>query len=577
MSLRYLALLALIPLQSSPLPRTGSPISPERPRLLLFLTVDQLRGDALARMRPRFGEGGFRLLLERGLWYADAHYDHATTVTGSGHATLVTGTGPSGHGVVGNEWFDVALGREVNCVEDRACRPLGEEGSQAQVGVSPRNLACSTIGDELVLASSGRSRVFSVSIKDRGAILPGGRMGKAFWYSSRTGSFLSSTYYYDALPDWAQAWNAAAHAERYAGASWELSRPREEYLQADQDDRREERPPTGMGRSFPHRLPDKPASLLRFTPFGDELTVDFALELLERERLGRGAGTDLLAISLSCTDYIGHCFGPDSLEAEDNLLRLDATLARLFAAVEQAVGLERTLVVLSSDHGVDSIPEIRHARTCSARAAEAGWLPRRGGGPWLRHEETELLCCDAGRLDSRRLLSQAEEAVRLALGAPEGERWVRAHPLPGIYLDHQAIGAAGFDPAQVARLLAVELRGTPGVAQVHTRAELLSGELPEDGASARLRRSFHPERSGDLLLTSASGWIFGAVAATHGSPWAHDTHVPILFAGAGVPAGGSVWRRVGPEDIAPTLAGLLGVEPPSASQGRVLEEVLAGR
>ena len=327
-------------------------------KLVVQITVDQLRGDLPMRYRDRLGEGGFRYLLEQGVHYSNAHYRHANTETAVGHATLVTGADPSAHGIVGNDWIDPVSGAFVYNTEDDRHHLVGKE-RKAHQGVSPRNLLASTIGDELVLSNGGRSRVFSVSGKDRGAILPGGHAGKAFWYSKSSGQFVTSSYYYDAYPGWVEAWNGAAPAEAYRGRSWELLREKSTYQAADRDDRAYEAAALGMGRVFPHAYGDDKYLTLRLgiTPPVDELTLDFVKTLIREEGLGQRGATDFLAVSFSATDYVGHLFGPSSLESEDMILRVDRTLAELFQAIDQAVGLENSLIVLSADHGGPDAPE----------------------------------------------------------------------------------------------------------------------------------------------------------------------------------------------------------------------------
>ncbi len=525
---------------------------PERPRLVLLLTIDQLRGDMPLLYADRFGPGGFRLLMERGTHYVNAHYEHACTETAVGHATLVTGGHPSEHGVVANFWHDPAKGRLVNCVEDDRHRILGAAAPRPGEGTSPRNLLSTTIGDELVLATGGRARVFGVSGKDRGAILPAGHAGKAFWFSRTRGEFLTSSYYYPELPGWAARWNASRPLDRYRGKAWDLLHDRSTYVHGAADDRPWEISLDPLGRTFPHPYGDGSSRVFAFavasTPAGDDLTADFAGALLAAEGLGRGPATDLLAISFSSTDYVGHLFGPSSLEAEDNLLRLDRTLAGLFRLIDAKVGLDRTLIVLSSDHGTPEAPEA---------AAAMGR--------------------DAGRVDPREMEEgRVEKAVQARLGTTEDLIADYRHPY--VYLNAAALGRANLGVEAVERVVAEELLKLPGIAAAVTRTDLASGRVPDLEMYGRVLRNFHPKRSGNVFVVQEPGWLIlspdeGRVATLHGSPWAYDTHVPILFAGPGMPAG-RVSRRVGIHDIAPTLAAYLGIGLPSVSSGTPLAEVL---
>lgn len=535
-----------------------------RPQLVLFITVDALRGDMPARYADRFGPGGLRYLLERGVHYTNAHYSHATTFTASGHATLFTGGNPPEHGLPANDWVGPD-GQRVYCVEDDRHTVLGERTRPHQ-GTSPRNLTSGTIGDELV-ASGGGSRVFSVSIKDRGAIIPGGFLGKAFWYSGATGRFVTSTYYYTSEPQWVRDWNDAGPAGAWRGGQWRLLRDPASYTHAADDDRPFETSWGSLGRVFPHPLADDDRyySTLRFTPMGDELTVSFVEELVRRERVGGGAATDLLAVSLSSTDYVTHVFGLYSLEAEDNLLRLDRAIARLLEIVDEAVGLDRTLIVLSSDHGADAAPE----HWCRLRAGGAA-LPVPGG--LLLDPDG---CGLAGRHDPGRLIAAANTALRRRFNVEADlvlDFWN-----PSLFLDSPRIEALELDEAEVERALARFVAGTPGIAQAFTRSDLLAGRVPDTPLAARVKRAFHPQRSGNVIIVQAPFWFLHReptlYTSMHGSPYAYDTHVPIIIAGPGIePA--VVNRGAGPEDIAPTLALYLGIECPPASVGEPLLEAI---
>lgn len=514
----------------------------ETPKLVLFITIDQLTGDAPYRVYDRLPDGGFRYLIERGLSYRAAHYRHATTKTAVGHATIATGGNASEHGMVANDWW--AEGRKVYCVGDPRHTLLGADGE----GISPYNLKSTTFGDELVRASGGQSRVFSVSIKDRGAVLPGGHAGKSFWYDKQTGRFVSSTYYYDKLPGWAADWNDAAPADRYADWRWELLRDRATYVAGDRDDQPYELGEGSLGRTFPHSVTGHPVerySTLRYTPAGDRMTLDFVKTLVDSERVGMGDATDVLAVSFSVTDYIGHAFGPDSLEAEDNLLRLDRTIADLLAFIDRRVSLEETLVVLTSDHGVDAIPEAR---------AEQGF--------------------EAGRHRPDQFVPRANAHLK-AVFDTDADLVAAFYP-PGLYLDRQRIRELGLEMADVQRSLAAFMENLPGFVHAFASVDIVGGRLPDTEAAQRVTAAYYPQRSGDVVLVQSPFWYLSRNphddAATHGSPYSYDTHVPIFIAGPGI-AAGTVTRPVAPRDIAPTISTYLGIALPSASVGNVLSEV----
>jgi predicted AlkP superfamily pyrophosphatase or phosphodiesterase len=504
------------------------------PKLILQITVDQLRGDLLPRYRSRFGKGGFRLLLDRGVYYANAHYETANTLTCAGHAVLVTGADAAQHGIVGNNWFDREVGKDVYCVDDDRFSPVGE---QTKRGMSPAKLTSSTVGDEMVIASGHRARAFAVGGKDRSSIVPGGHLGKAFWMSDVTGGVATSKYYYDVLPGWVTAWNDRRLFASYRERGWTLLYPPQTYLNAASSANPFAHVKANMTRSFPHtlQLPDSElVRALRFTPFLDEMTADFARELITQEKLGRNGITDYLSVSFSAADYVGHSFGPNSVESEDNLLHLDATLARLFAFIDSTLGLRNTVIVLSADHGAADVPEER--KTAGFEVA------RVGGEPLI------------ARLNAALKARFKEDGLVAALVAP------------GLYLDRPKIAAAHLDAVAVASALAEALRNEPGVAFAFTHSDLLAGRIGRTPVLDRVQRAFHPERSGDVVVIQKPMWYFDEdpdyYATTHGSPYSYDTFVPILVLAPGVkPA--TVYEPAAPAQIAPTLAALLGIRPPS--------------
>lgn len=517
-------------------------------KLVVWITVDQLRGDMPWRYVPRDQDRGFRFLSSRGVSYLDARYAQAVTFTAVGHATLFTGGYVPDHGIAGNEWYERAESASVEAVED-AGHPLLDGPAGKAAGLSPRRLTSTTIGDELIMATRGRSRVFSVSTKDRGAILPGGLLGKAFWYSTQSGQYVTSTYYYKEYPAWVREWNRSRPSDRYREEAWELKSDRAGYVHGGADDRPCEHGYKHLKSTFPHRPAAEKASdyysALTFTPFSDELTLSFAEELIRQERLGRRDATDLIAISFSATDQIGHAWGPESLEAEDNVRRLDDLLAGFFTRLSETVGLDKTLIILAADHGADDIPE----------CAETLGLP-------------------AGRHEPGRIIRRINDSLRKRFQVDRD--LLKQFWNPSLYFDHEAIRALGLDPRAVETAAAEEARAIAGIACAATRSDLLAGRVPADSLGRAVQLSFHPTRSGDVLIFPAPFWYLyhdpKKYAAMHGSPHSYDTLVPILVAGPGI-APRAVHRRVSPADLAPTVAALLGIKPPSGSVGRILPEI----
>ncbi|MBT8119412.1 MAG: alkaline phosphatase family protein [Gammaproteobacteria bacterium] len=537
-----------------------------QPKLILQITVDALRGDLPQRFSSVMGDGGFRYLMDNGIHYTNAHYQHANTETIVGHASLATGSTPAAHGMVANVWFDRELGRLAYNIEDADYRLLtaGADVDQkseidptqktARVdGRSPRNIITSTLSDEMAIHFAGKSKIFAVSVKDRGAVSLAGHAGKAFWFSKASGEFVTSNYYYQQYPEWINEWNAARPAMAYSGKAWQLTHPVEKYMLGDADDKPYETDLAGFGRTFPHAYgtaDDKYfTTKLTLSPAGDELTLDFARTLLDKEQLGQDEVPDYLSISFSSTDYVGHIFGASSLETEDNLARLDRTLADLFAYVDKKVGLENTLIVLSADHGQPEVP---------------GYM-------------NELGINNAHYFDTEALdKTPAIEALKKQFGI--GEELIEAYFHPYLYLNYEQIRKKGLDQATVERAVASELMKLDGIAYAVSSTALRTNRLPDNLMTRSILHNFHPKRSGDIYLVFEPNVFINdfdglTVAATHGSPWRYDSYVPVIFAGAGLPAA-KVSRLVTPYDIAPTLAAYLNIKTPSGAVGMPLQEVV---
>jgi len=541
----------------------------EPPRLILQVTVDQLRGDLIRRHLDQFGEGGFRYLLDHGTVYEDAHHRHANTETIVGHTTLATGADPSAHGMVGNVWMDRSTDALTYNIEDPDHHLLSKgadvdkdteidptQKTARSEGRSPSRILVSTFADELSLFTAGQSKVFGVSVKDRSAVAMAGHTGKALWFSKKTGGFVTSSYYYDEYPAWVTGWNEKRSSARWSGTSWELLHERETYLFGDRDDRPYETDLAGFGRVFPHPFGEAQGSryyttLLTVSPAGDELTLEFAKELMKRENLGNDSVTDYLSISFSSTDYVGHMFGPSSLESEDNLLRLDRTLAELFQFVDERVGLDQTVIVLSADHGAAEAP---------------GYLNELG------LDAAQYIDLDA--LDRE----PAIQALKKQFGI--GEEIVQSYYHPYVYLDRELIAEHDLDPVEVESLIAAEMMKMTGIALAVPSSRLTSGALPDTPLIDKVLRNFNPKRSGDIYVVYESHSFVNdmdglVVATTHGSPWTYDSYVPVIFAGPGI-ARQTVHRRIHTVDVAPTLSAIVGCKPPSGASGQRLIEVLSG-
>ncbi|OWP62847.1 alkaline phosphatase [Hymenobacter amundsenii] len=540
----------------------------ERPKLVVGIVVDQMRYDYLYRYWNKYRSGGFRRLLGEGFSYENAHYNYVPTYTGPGHASIYTGTTPSGHGIVGNNWLVRETGRGTYVTEDKSVQPVG--GSLEAGQQSPDHLLATTITDELRLASNFESKVLGICIKDRGSILPAGHAANAaYWYDGTNGAFISSTFYLKQLPDWAAKFNAENRAAQYLDQPWNTLLPIGQYTESSPDDVAWESAFRGEARPvFPHDLPTLSAQLptavkaaleatgektapvrnldlIRSTPFGNSLTLDFALEALRAEQMGQRGVTDFLALSFSSTDYVGHQFGPNSIEAEDTYLRLDRDLARLFEQLDKTLGRGNTLVFLTADHGAAHSPSflLEHK------------LPAGSVGPGLMRDSLQQLL-----------------VRRHGPG-----KWVLSYENEQVYLNRPLIAQKKLDLYQLQRETAELMLGFAGVTRA-LAAEDVQKSHWESGMLMYLENGYFPKRSGDVLVVLAPGWLESysfpvSKGTTHGSASSYDTHVPVLFWGWHVRQGqSSAPAKI--TDIAPTLARWLHIQEPSACTGQPLREVL---
>jgi predicted AlkP superfamily pyrophosphatase or phosphodiesterase len=537
----------------------------KKPRLIIQITVDQFRGDLPTRYFDRLGKGGLRYLLEKGIHYNNAHHAHANTETIVGHVTLATGAHPAAHGMIGNIWFDRTTGVTTYNIEDPSVSLLTEgadidaeteidptQKAATSDGRSPRAILTTTFSDELASLTGGKAKIFGVSVKDRGAVSMAGHTGKAFWFSKATNQFVTSSYYYDEYPQWVVDWNAKKFPEGYADAAWELLHPIDAYLFGDRDDQAWESQLGGYGRTFPHQFttPENPyfSTFLTISPVGDQMTTDFAKTVIEKEGLGDDDITDYLGVSYSATDYIGHFFGPSSLESEDNVLQLDRTLADLLAYVDREVGLDNTLIVLSADHGAPEAP---------------GYLKSLGiPADYVSPDEWGT--------------TPVVARIKKKFGIKG--KMIEGYDHPYVYLTSDIINDPAIDLAALEATIAKELVTFPGVSYAVPSTSLERGTFPDNEMTRAILKNYNAARSGNVYVVFNPGWFINdldglSVAVVHGSPWRYDTFVPIIFAGNGIKAQ-SVSRRVHTVDVAITLATVVGSKPPSGAAGEVLLEVV---
>ena len=495
-----------------------------RPKLLLAIVIDQFRYDYLLRFRSDYHAGLDRLLKE-GAVFTDAHYLQAATVTAVGHSTFLTGAPPSVSGIIANEWYDRESGKIVTSVSDPATKLIG--GVSGEPGSSPQRLQVSTVVDELKI-QGGESHAIGVSIKDRSAILPAGHTADAaYWYDSASNHWVTSSYYRAGLPQWVQAVNAKESYKRIIGGAW-----------IPVDAKQGSAAPfcTMVAASGPRFC-----GRIEATPWGNELIEEFAEAALAGENLGRHSGTDVLTVSFSSNDYVGHAVGPDDPAVRDISIRTDRLLGKLLEVVDRAVGAGNTLVVLTADHGVAPVPEVNQAHH----------MP-------------------GGRVNATQLITLMTDALVQRFGPGE---WFAAPSATMPYLNLELVHAKSLDLNEVEAVAAAAARQAPHIARVYTRHELMTGGVQRDPIGNAISLEFFAPRFGDLYILPEPYYLFDATGTTHGTPYDYDSHVPLIFYGPGIQPGMHP-RRVAMNDVAPTLAQILGVEQPSGSIGEALREIV---
>ena len=525
---------------------TGIPAgaqSLDRPKLVVGIVVDQMRHDYLYRYWDQYGEGGFKRLLKEGFSCENAHYNYIPTVTGPGHASIYTGATPSYHGVIGNDWHIRNSRRGMYCSQDDSVKAVG--GSEAAGKMSPKNLLTNTITDVLKLYTYNRAKVIGVSVKDRGSIMPAGHIPDgAYWYDGKTGTFMTSTYYMDALPDWVNAFNGRNLGKQLFSQGWNTLKPIETYVDSEKDDNpyegklnREAKPVFPREFTFDESL--SYYTLLN-TPVGNTLVTEFSKAALEAEQLGQDATTDFLAMSYSSTDYAGHLFGPHSIEIEDMYLRLDLELENLLQFLDQKVGHRQYVVFLSADHAVAQNPQYLKDKNLPVDYFQ-GWK----------------------MIDSLKKVLEKKYDPYIIDGFSNGQ----------IYLNEDRILSRKLDRKAIAADIKKYVRAWDGVIDIVDRDDIpfLSDGNP---VYPMIQKGFYPPLSGDFYVIIRPGWFesISRTGTTHGSPYTYDTHVPVLWYGWKIPAG-KTYEKYDITDIASTLSFLLKIPLPDAAAGKVVKEL----
>lgn len=533
-------------------PATRPASAAEKPRLVVVVSIDQFPYEYIERFRHNFSRDGLFLnLLDKGLVYANCHHAHAFTFTGPGHASLLTGTYPAKHGIIGNDWYDRTTGQDTNCVSDKDAAIVGNEGA---AGISPRNLLVPTVGDMMKLESAGRSKVFGISLKDRAGILMTGRSADgSFWMQN--GRWVTSKYYRTDLPGYLRVLNEAEVSKAQGGKEWTLLLDRAKYADHRPDKSPVENPPDGFGRDFPHKFAPaddkKYEGQFNVSPFANEFILLGAERLLQYEQLGKDEHVDLLAVGLSPNDLCGHAFDPYSLEVEDMTYRTDLMLGAFKRAVDAHMDGRPWLLVLTSDHGIAPNPAYAADRRLGAKSDPLG--------------KTDEL---KARIDA---------ALARRFPAPFGAKsYIQKFENYQVYLLRDQPALAGENYVTAQQIVRDVLLEQSSVAAAATRNDLLAGAGKTEMMQA-FERAYHPRRSGDVLFATLPYHTHvGASGTTHGSPWRYDTHVPLIFFGAGVKHE-IVERKTHVAALGPTVSRLLSLPVPPASDEEALPEPLSNR
>jgi predicted AlkP superfamily pyrophosphatase or phosphodiesterase len=510
---------------------------PNKPKLVVGIVVDQMRYDFLYRYETKYCKGGFKRLLSEGFNARNLHYNYGPTVTAAGHAAIFTGSIPSINGMIGNDWYDQRFQKSIYCTEDSTVKTVGTSSSAGKM--SPKNLLVSTITDQLRIANNFRSKTIGIAMKDRGSILPAGHTANgAYWFDSSDGSWITSTFYMDDLPQWVKDYNAKKVANKYINTIWNTILPIEKYTESTADNQPYETKFAGETKTvFPHELLGTRGNIyemIKTTPFGNTLTKEFALAAIENENLGKGEFTDFLTVSFSSPDYVGHAFGPNAIETEDTYIRLDKDLEEILNTLDQKLGKNNYLVFLSADHGVADVP-----------------------GFWKQNK------LPAGILQSVGIRNLANEALKLKFGLND---IIKAEDNSQFYLNHSLLKEKNISVSQVYDEIKGAVLGVDGIADVINLQDFNSSNVPES-LLYKIKNGYNTKRSGDIMMLSRPQWFTGrSTGTTHGSIYNYDTHVPALFFGWKIPKGESA-IRYSISDIAPTIANLLNILEPSGNIG----------
>lgn len=524
--------------------QSSSRIPSEKPKLIVGIIVEQMRHDYINRFWDKFGDGGFKRLLNEGTYCKNANFNYLFTQTSVGHATIATGTTPSYHGIVSDEWYLRLKDKVVNCVADEKEKTIG--GSYEAGRMSPRQLLTTTIGDEIRLSSFNKSKVIGISLQGKASILSVGQTANAaYWMDDESGNWVSSSFYMQDLPNWAKAFNEKKFADLYMARKWETKYPMSDYAtRCLPDDNKYEIGIEGR-KTFPYNLAEmgviqnnknkKKYNLLKYTPFGNTYTKDFAIAAIVNDSLGKDDNTDLLMVSFSGTEFIGQNFGSESVEVMDAFIQLDADLEHFLNFLDQELGKQNILVFLTSDHGVAQNPD---------------YLADKG--------------IPVGFFSQNSALSLLKSYLNVVYGRGE---WVKNYYAQQIYLNRDLIEDSKFNLADVQQKVAQFMLQFSGVANTITATTLQTAYFP-DGVFSKIQKSYNQKRSGDVLINLDPGWIEkNGTSAGHNSSYSYDTHVPLIWYGWKVKRA-TIFEPIDMVDIAPTISYFLNIASPNATVGK---------
>ncbi|REH01981.1 alkaline phosphatase PafA [Flavobacterium aquicola] len=515
----------------------------QRPKLVVGIVVDQMKMEYLYRYSDDFSDKGFKRLMSNGFTFHNMNYNYMPTYTAPGHASIYTGTTPAVHGIIGNDWYIRETGKNMYCTDDSSVKTL-VEGTEKEGAMSPKNLLSTTITDELKMATNFSGKVIGLSIKDRGAILPAGHFADWAFWSTKSGAFISSSFYGSKLPDWVVQFNSEKNYMKYINKGWSLLKPAEAYNESIADNNPYEgRLDKTMPPVFPYDLSkiykESGMEVLKTTPFGNDYLAELAMRAIDKEQLGKGNSTDFLAVSFSSTDYVGHTFGPRSMEVQDTYLRLDLTIATFLDYLDATVGKGNYLLFLTADHAVAENPI------------------------YLKDHKY-----DVTNVPSK----ETYNALNKFSTDTFGVNLILSYSNFNIYLNKTLIKEKGLDLTNVKQIFKEFLMTKEHVKRVYTQEEIL-GATAQDYYLNFIFKGYDPKQNGDLVVLQGTGYVESIeTGTTHGTPNNYDTNVPLLFYGWNVPKGESVKKEYITE-IAPTLSKMLKITTPNGSESEVLEEL----